>query len=267
MPARGQTKFFPCSAVVVAAGSSSRMGGDVRKPYLELRGRPILSWTLSALAKVDGLLEIVIVTRPEDRKTAAAAAKKARLPKALKLRFADGGARRQDSVFNGVCATLAKSALVMIHDAARPFPPLSAMHAALAQANSIGASILAVRIKDTVKREAISQSPGRGPAAADEHSVASARIESTVSRAGLWLAQTPQVFQRRRILELFEQLFRERPGHEVTDDALICELFHQPVALVESSETNFKVTRPEDLAIAEAYLQAGMVGGKAPRKS
>ncbi|HYF49581.1 MAG TPA: 2-C-methyl-D-erythritol 4-phosphate cytidylyltransferase [Planctomycetota bacterium] len=264
--ARRQPPTFFCSAVVVAAGSSSRMGGNVRKPYLELRKRPILAWTLSALSRVEGLREIVLVTRPDDRKTAAAAAKKARLPRSVKLRFADGGARRQDSVFNGLKATNAKAAVVMIHDAARPFPPLDAIHCGLAQAASIGASILAVRVKDTVKREASNPSPGRGPGAGDEHSMPTCRIETTVPRAGLWLAQTPQIFQRRLILELFERLFRERPGQEVTDDASICELFHQPVALVESSETNFKVTRPEDLAIAEAFLQAGIVGEKRSAK-
>lgn len=247
------------SAVVVAAGSSSRMGGKVRKPFLTLRGRPILSWTLAALARVEGLREIVLVTRPDDRGTAKAAAAKARLPRTVKLRFADGGARRQDSVYNGLRATDKKATLLLIHDAARPFPRAEIIASACGQAAALGGSILAVRVKDTVKREGMVPASFRGPASADEHPVAAARIETTVPRAGLWLAQTPQIFQRALILELFEKLFREKPDQEVTDDASICELFHQPVALVESSDTNFKVTRPEDLAIAEAMLKAGLI--------
>src|SRR5471030_2785557 len=85
------------SAVICAAGSSSRMGGKVRKPYLMLRGKPILAWTLAALARVPQLEEIVLVTRPDDRDMALKAARKANLPRRVKLITADGGARRQDS--------------------------------------------------------------------------------------------------------------------------------------------------------------------------
>jgi 2-C-methyl-D-erythritol 4-phosphate cytidylyltransferase len=231
------------SAVVCAAGSSARMGGKVRKPYLLLRGKPILAWTLEALSRVKGLAEIVLVTRPDDRPLAEKIAKQATLPRRIKLVFADGGARRQDSVFNGLRATRADAALVLIHDAARPFAKKEIMEAGCAAALDAGGSILAVRVKDTVKRE-------RAKAGAP------VLIETTVPRGALWLAQTPQTFRRALILKLFERLYREMPEQEVTDDASICELFGQRVALVESSETNFKVTRPEDLSIAEALLKS-----------
>jgi len=236
------------SAIIVAAGSSSRMGGKVRKPYLKLRGKPILTWTVAALCKIPELRQIVLVTRPEDRRRAAAAARLAKLPKGLRISFADGGARRQDSVFNGLKATDPTSDLVLIQDAARPFPKLETMLLACDAARNVGASILACRVKDTVKRESRNSEQGALPV-----------IEDTVPRAGLWLAQTPQVFRRGHIMDLFERLMRERPAHEVTDDASICELFGQPVALIEASDTNFKVTRPEDLLIAEAYIKLKMV--------
>jgi len=234
------------SAIVCAAGSSSRMGGKVRKPYLKLRGKPILSWTLAALAKVKGLAEIVLVTRPEDRPMALRCAKLAKLPKRIAIVCADGGARRQDSVFNGLKATRSDAQLVLIHDAARPFAKKEIMELGCTVALDSGASILAIRVKDTVKKELAKSAPA-------------VRIETTVPRAGLWLAQTPQTFRRELILALFERLNAKMPEREVTDDASICELFGKPVALVESSETNFKVTRPEDLAIAEAFLKAGIV--------
>jgi 2-C-methyl-D-erythritol 4-phosphate cytidylyltransferase len=233
---------FQSSAIVVAAGSSSRMGGKVRKPYLKLRGRPILAWTLAALAKLPHLSQIVLVTRPDDRRRAAAAAKLARLPRRVRLDFADGGARRQDSVFNGLKATLSDSALVLIHDAARPFPTVEAMMAASDSAYAGGAAILACRVKDTVKRAAATEN-GSAPA-----------IDTTVPRDGLWLAQTPQIFQRALILDVFERIAAQPPAHEFTDDASMCEYFKLPVALIESSDRNMKVTRPEDIGIAEAFL-------------
>jgi len=239
------------AAVIVAAGSSSRMGGKVRKPYLKLRGKPILAWTLASLGRVSGLRQIVLVTRPEDRRRAQGVVRQARLPKRVTVTFADGGARRQDSVYNGLSATNADADVVLIHDAARPFARRETMEAACGEALRVGGAILACRVKDTVKREAapLRANDGEQPP----------RIETTVPRVGLWLAQTPQIFRRALILELFEKLNAQSPAPEVTDDASICEILGQPVVLVDSSETNFKVTRPEDLAIAEAYIRAKLV--------
>ncbi len=237
------------AVVIVAAGSSSRMGGRVRKPYLKLRGKPILAWTVNALARVPGVRQIVLVTRPEDRRRAKAATRLAWLPRSVRLDFADGGPRRQDSVLNGLRATLPEAELVLIHDAARPFPAVPTMLEGCAQARRIGASILSQRVKDTVKKEQ--------PAPVGDVPVPTTL--ETVPRAGLWLAQTPQIFQRELILSLFDRLAREAPHEEVTDDAAVCERYNNPVALVESSATNLKITRPEDISIAEAYLRLKLV--------
>jgi 2-C-methyl-D-erythritol 4-phosphate cytidylyltransferase len=231
--------------VVCAAGSSSRIGGAVRKPYLSLRGKPILAWTLAALARLPQLKEIVLVTRLDDRGTAFRAAAKAKLPRRVRLVSADGGARRQDSVFNGLEATRADAELVLVHDAARPFPERRALLQACEAAREVGGAILACRVSDTLKKE---------------NNGGFSTIEATVPRAGLWQAQTPQVFKRALILECFEKLSAENPKVEMTDDAGVLEYFSHPVALVESSVMNFKVTQPEDLKIAEAYLKAGLVG-------
>jgi 2-C-methyl-D-erythritol 4-phosphate cytidylyltransferase len=229
------------------------MGGKVRKPYLKLRGKPILTWSVRALCRVEGLQQIVIVTRHEDRRRAAAAAKLAGLPPSVRLDFADGGPRRQDSVYNGLQATLPSSQIVLIHDAARPFPAKDTMEEACRCALECGGAILAGRVKDTVKREvaaAPTESKTQNPRS---------KIAQTVPRAGLWLAQTPQVFRRADILGCFERLSREAPKEEVTDDAAILERFGKTVVLVESSSTNLKITRPEDLPIAEAYLRLKLV--------
>ncbi len=182
----------PFSAIVCAAGSSTRMGGKVRKPYLTLRGKPILAWTLSALARLQPLTQIVLVTRPDDRAMALDCAAQAKLPKRVRIDTADGGARRQDSVFNGLKATSPDAQLVLIHDAARPFPGKIAMSDACARAIKMGGAILACRVRDTIKKER----------AADKKDSGSI-IETTVPRAGLWQAQTPADFSTRINFEMF----------------------------------------------------------------
>ena len=236
----------PFAAIVCAAGSSNRMGGNVRKPYLTLRGKPILSWTLAALARLPQLEQIVLVTRPDDRTIALECAGFADLPGRVRVDTVDGGARRQDSVFNGLKATRADAELILIHDAARPFPQQDALVQVCDRASETGGAILACRVIDTIKKER----PGNS---------ANAVIETTISREGLWRAQTPQVFRRELILECFERIAREAPEKEFTDDASICEHFNHAVALVESNSSNIKVTQPEDIAIAEAFLNSGLV--------
>ncbi|MCW8129646.1 MAG: 2-C-methyl-D-erythritol 4-phosphate cytidylyltransferase [Planctomycetota bacterium] len=261
----GNGSSWTCAAVVVAAGSSTRMGGKVKKPFLKLRGKPVLSWTIKALGRVPGLKELVLVTRPEDRRMARRCADQARLPRSVKLLFADGGARRQDSVMNGLLATSESIGLVMIHDAARPFPDPGAIAKAVGLAHERGASILAVPVRDTVKRELdhalipLAQKVSGQNLGSPESLNGTKIIGKTVPRKGLWLAQTPQVFRRVMLLELFERFQREAPGEEVTDDAAVCERYGHAVALVDSSSTNLKITRPEDLQIAEAYLRLGLV--------
>ena len=134
----------------VRLGPSTRMGGNVRKPYLELRGKPILAWTLAALARVPQLRQIVLVTRPDDRDIALDAARQAQLPQRVQVDTADGGARRQDSVFNGLKATRADAELILIHDAARPFPQEDALKLVCTRAAEVGGAILACRVRDTI---------------------------------------------------------------------------------------------------------------------
>src|SRR6185295_11660946 len=144
------------------------------------------------------------VTRPEDRAVAFRAAAKAELPRRVVLVAADGGARRQESVYNGLRATRLDAELVLIHDAARPFPEKSALVQVCKTAAAAGGAILACRVRDTIKK-------GLGA----ENRI----IAATVPRHGLWQAQTPQVFRRSLILECFEKLTAENPSVEMTDDA------------------------------------------------
>nr|MBA3416350.1 2-C-methyl-D-erythritol 2,4-cyclodiphosphate synthase [Chloroflexia bacterium] len=147
---------------------------------------------------------------------------------------------RQDSVVAGLAATPAAE-VVVVHDGARPLASAALFDACVAAARETGAAIAAVPVADTLKL------------------VEAGRIVRTVDRAGVWAAQTPQAFRRALLLELFA-----RAGERsVTDEAALCEALAIPVAVVEGSPANIKVTRPGDLAVAEALLLSRRVGESA----
>lgn len=260
---REQTNFPRCAAVVPAAGLSSRMGGRVRKPYLRLEGLPLLCWTLRSLARLPRLGQIVLVLRPADRERAVKVTRAANLPRKTKIDFAVGGRRRQDSVASGLRNTSEQAEVVLIHDAARPFPPLPAMKKAVRAAVSEGAAILAIPVRDTVKRMCLT--PSATPVFGKQAEFASVRIERTVQRDRLWLAQTPQVIRRDLALNLFDKLDRreKRTGKrlEFTDDAAVCEYFKQPVVLIESEYSNIKITTKKDLQTIKSLLRGGAIEG------
>jgi len=216
-------------AVVVAAGASRRMGG-IDKLTVPLAGRPLLAWTLEALAASPVVRQLVVV---------AAAERVAELQdrpwlRALGARVVAGGARRQESVRAGVAASDAE--LVLVHDGARPLvtPALVARVAEAATAH--GAAIPTLPVAETLKR------------------VAGSRIEATVAGEGLATAQTPQGARR----DLLERAFgaTDPAGGEFTDEAALLEAAGVEVVSVEGEAANVKVTRPQDLELAEALLVA-----------
>jgi len=145
-----------------------------------------------------------------------------------------GGERRRDSVRAGLDA-LADCDYVVVHDGARPLVTKALIDAALAGARETGAALCAVPVSDTVKRT-------------DDAGL----VRSTVSRAGLWLAQTPQAFRTELLLRA-----HEATEIDATDDAALVELLGEPVRVVMGSPRNLKVTTPADLRLAEALLAAG----------
>ncbi|MCB9896895.1 MAG: 2-C-methyl-D-erythritol 4-phosphate cytidylyltransferase [Planctomycetes bacterium] len=219
--------------VVVAAGSGTRLGAPVRKALVELGGVPLVLHTLRRVLAWPAVGEVVLVVHPSDRATLGALV--AGLPRGVHL--VDGGARRQDSVAAGVAALPETVDVVLVHDAARPFVPIDRLDALADAARDAGCALLAVPVSDTIKR-------ARG----DAH----ARVDATVPRHDLWAAQTPQAFRRAELLALLAQAARE--GREVTDEAGLFESAGRAVHLVEGSRLNFKVTTPDDLALAEALL-------------
>lgn len=224
--------------LLVAAGSGRRMGG-VRKGFMELAGRPLVLHAAEKLAAAPEVTDIVLVVHADDIDAARqlVAAEGAR----LRLRAAVvGGARRQDSVAAGLAA-LGECQVVLIHDAARPLVEPGVVSRVAQAALERGGAIAACPVADTLKR------------AADD---GERLIAATVDRAGLWAAQTPQGFRTALYRELAERAAAD--GLEVTDDAAVFERYGHPVELVASPASNFKVTRPEDVPLAEALIAGSL---------
>ncbi len=227
------------AALVVAAGRGERLGHALPKAFVPLAGRPLLLHALEALASVPAVDLVVPVVSASDRPhwsaLEPALAGLAKLAPAV-----DGGAERQDSVRAGVEALPHDVALVAVHDAARPLVRPEAVERVIEAARRQGAAILALPLRDTVKR------------------VQCGRILATPDRSELWAAQTPQVFRTALLREALAKARAE--GFVGTDDAQIVERLGVSVAVVEGDADNLKITHPEDLAAAEQWLAARGVG-------
>ncbi|MCB2192452.1 MAG: 2-C-methyl-D-erythritol 4-phosphate cytidylyltransferase [Deltaproteobacteria bacterium] len=226
-------------AVVPAAGFGTRLGGARPKQFLSLGGRPLLTRTLMALEAAAALSAVVVVCPPgaedETRESCIAPYGLSKVAAVV-----PGGAQRQDSVAAGVAAAIELGAgWLVIHDAARPLAPPELFARVLAAAQETGAAIAAAPAADTVKR-----------------SDAGGLVAATLERSELWLVQTPQVFERGLLLRALAAAQEE--GYYATDEAGLVERVGGKVRLVMGGRDNFKITTPEDLALAR-----GLLGGEA----
>jgi 2-C-methyl-D-erythritol 4-phosphate cytidylyltransferase/2-C-methyl-D-erythritol 2,4-cyclodiphosphate synthase len=217
-------------ALIVAAGSGTRLGGDVPKQYLPLAGRAVLRHSVEMFLRHPAISGIRVVISAEHRALYdSAIAGLAILPPVL------GGASRQDSVRNGLesLADLRPDS-VLIHDAARPFLTRDVIDRTLAALDDAPGAVVAVPVTDTLKR-------------AHDGCVA-----GTVDRSALWRAQTPQGFRYAGIVAAH----RQAKGSAMTDDAAVAEAAGLPVKLVMGADDNFKITTADDLRRAERLLGA-----------
>src|SRR5580704_6904025 len=176
------------SAIIVAAGSGTRLGFEVPKAFVDLAGRSLLSYSLRTIAAVAAIEEAVIALPAGMDSRARADIRAAGLEIPVKL--TQGGAERHDSVRIALELTSSEAELVVVHDAARPFATPTMFEAALASAARSGGAIVAAPLADTLKHVDIDDDDGA-------YDRAHARIiVATVARAGLWQAQTPQAFRR-----------------------------------------------------------------------
>lgn len=219
------------TALVPAAGVGARMKLDLAKPLLEIKGKPMIIYTLEALAAHPLIDEIVLIFNKEGLSQARDLVKDYKIAKVS--RVIGGGATRKESVRNGLEVVDSKTAFVLIHDGVRPFVDEGSITRVIEEAKVSGAAVLGVPVKSTIKKVDIRS-----------------EVDSTLKRDHLWEIQTPQVFER----ELIQKAYLRASKHAVPDDASLVELMGKKVKVVMGSYFNIKITTQEDLLLAQALM-------------
>ena len=222
------------TAIVLAGGRSTRMGGGPNKQFIELLGKPLIYYSLAAFEQCPAIDAIVLVCRPDCVSQAQRILSDFHFKKVTGL--ADGGVERQNSVWNGLEKCSPTTEIVAVHDGARPLVTPALIESTITAARSFGAGIAATKVVDTIKE-----------ANADK------TIIQTVDRTKLWAVQTPQTVRFQLLREAYAKVFEEK--FVVTDEAAAVQLLGHRVDLVETPFLNLKITTPSDLAMAEALLR------------
>ena len=217
--------------IVPAAGAGARMGG-VRKPFIELGGRAVLDWALAPFLVRDDVVELVVAL-------GRGAARERLVQADPRIRVVRGGASRFESVANALDRLESEAGVVAVHDGARPFPLPAVIDACIRLAAGGCGAVAGVPAVDTIKE------------------TAGHRIVGTPRRDVLWYAQTPQAFPRGVLEEAVAHC--RGSGLSPTDDAAMVEELGVRIRMVASSAINLKMTTPEDLVVAEAYIAKGLV--------
>lgn len=236
---------MPTVAVIIpAAGKSSRFGGRDKKPFVSLDGRPVWQRSAELFWNRADVSRVYLVLSPDDRDDFRA--RFGHVVAFANVTLVDGGAERFESVANALAQVPDAVDLVAVHDAVRPLGAPALIDAVFAAAAEHGAAMPAVAVADTLKRV----------------DPATNRITETIPRAGLWQAQTPQVFRRDWLVAAYAA--RGAVATPVTDDAQLVEALGHAVVVVPGSPTNFKITTKDDLELAEMILRARLAKAPAP---
>ena len=229
-PARKLLPLKTCGAVIVAAGSASRMGG-IDKVMALLGGEPMIVRTVRAFQNCDAIASIVIVTREDLIRPISGLC----LNMSKVTAVVCGGSSRQESVHLGLNALPKGTKLVAVHDGARPLVSWQVIDRVVRAANTYGGAAPAIAVKDTIKV------------------VKGGLVESTPDRSSLQAVQTPQVFDFDLLRGALKKA--EEDKTQVTDDCSAVERLGMKIKIVEGDERNLKVTTPLDLKIAELLLE------------
>jgi 2-C-methyl-D-erythritol 4-phosphate cytidylyltransferase len=222
------------SVIIAAAGRGLRMGEQINKQYLTLRGRPVLYHSLAACHAAGCFTQIIVAITPGEE---ALFRREVLLPYFTNLNpvIVTGGGERQDSVYNGLQAVSPTCEIVCVHDGARPLASPGLFGRLLQAAVDKGAAIAAVPVKDTIKRVGNDK-----------------KVLETPARNNLWSVQTPQAFRREWLQDAYGQAAAD--SFYATDDAALLERYGYPVQVVEGDFHNIKITTPDDLILAEVLL-------------
>ena len=221
------------TVIIPAAGFGTRMKLDQPKQFHILGDAPILIHTIKAFLENQHISRIIVAV-PSDRINQTREMLASHLERHDDITLVPGGKRRQDSVREGLKALDRETDIVLVHDGARPLVSQSIINRCYEAAVNEGAAIAAVPVKDTLKKGS-----------------RTSKVIGTVERKDLWHAQTPQAAHR----ELLVKAFQELGEKDVTDESSLLQLAGIPITLVAGSETNIKITRQEDLHLAELIMQ------------
>ncbi|MCH1626108.1 2-C-methyl-D-erythritol 4-phosphate cytidylyltransferase [Fredinandcohnia quinoae] len=219
--------------VIPAAGQGKRMNAGKNKQFIKLQSKPVIVHTLKIFEEDPHCNGIILVINKDEQIEFEDLVKSYKIQKVISI--VQGGSERQHSVYNGL-KKVTDSEIVLVHDGARPFVKTTLIHELVQTAMETGAAVLAVPVKDTIKRAS-----------------ANLIVNETVERSGLWAIQTPQAFHVSILQHAHELALRD--DYLGTDDASLVERIPKQVAIVEGEYTNIKLTTPDDLLFAEAILQ------------
>ncbi|KJJ40298.1 2-C-methyl-D-erythritol 4-phosphate cytidylyltransferase [Bacillus subtilis] len=220
--------------VIPAAGQGKRMKAGRNKLFIELKGDPVIIHTLRVFDSHRPCEKIILVINEREREHFQQLLSDYPLQTAIEL--VAGGDERQHSVYKGLKA-VKQEKIVLVHDGARPFIKHEQIDELIAEAEQAGAAILAVPVKDTIKR------------------VHHLQVSETIERSSLWAVQTPQAFRLSLLMKAYAEA--EQKGFLGTDDASLVEQMEGgSVRVVEGSYTNIKLTTPDDLTSAEAIMES-----------
>jgi 2-C-methyl-D-erythritol 4-phosphate cytidylyltransferase len=229
--------FGKFTAVLPAGGLGKRMGGTIPKQLMQLGGKPVYQYSLETFLKMDEIAEVVMAV-PADWKdyfekeidTWIASSENTEKFR-TKLKIVVGGAERWQSVENGVNALTSSAEYVLVHDVARPFVSEKIIRDVCETLINKGSCLVAKPAIDTVKI------------------ASNGRVENTIDRNKVWLAQTPQAARIDLLKQLYSRIAKEPLDFTPTDEASILEFFGEPVYIVKGESANDKLTTPEDFAV------------------
>ena len=220
------------TAIIAAAGSSSRMNG-INKLLYEIDGMPVIARTVEKFNSNDNISEIVISARNSDIETIRKIVLKYNYSKVKAI--VDGGETRAQSIKNSVIASSDKTEYFAIHDGARPLVTADVINQTITNAIKYRAAVAGVRVKDTIKV------------------VDGGFITNTPERSTLWAVHTPQIFEKNLYLSAIANA--ENCKIEITDDSMLVEMLGVKVFMVNDEYSNIKITTPDDLSIVEQYIK------------
>ena len=223
------------AVIICAAGASRRFGGKRKKPFVDVSGRAVFLRSLELFADRDDVKQILLAIAPEDEELVDV--KWGANLKFFNVKICFGGEERFDTVTKALELVKDNIDLIAVHDAVRCCVTKEWVNQVIAKARETGAAILASPIVATIKQ------------------VKDGTITQTVNRAGLYEAQTPQVFEAGLLKKAYENL-QNLDKSSISDDAQLVEALGHKVSIVEANSSNIKITHPGDIAVAEAILKS-----------